>query len=142
MKKQYLDDCNTVISFIPIKNEPDVQVVHAVLQEPVFTVPPDKDTDPFLFAEDLKKKITDTEGVYILVPGQAFDADGTRHGRGGGWYDRLLSALPQYWQRIGVCTKDCFSETPLERQSWDEPVDYIAIVTDNEIEFIKTNSRS
>jgi 5-formyltetrahydrofolate cyclo-ligase len=38
----------------------------------------------------------------ILVPGIAFDRRGFRLGRGGGWYDRLLSRLPGGALRVGI----------------------------------------
>lgn len=39
----------------------------------------------------------------VLVPGVAFTRDGRRLGRGGGYYDRFLTALPPTVHLIGVC---------------------------------------
>jgi hypothetical protein len=68
------------------------------------------------------------KNVCVFVPGTSFDSFGTRHGRGGGWYDRFLSAIPREWLRIGVATLSSFkNDTKLKRQLWDEQVDYILI---------------
>jgi len=39
----------------------------------------------------------------IVVPGLAFTAEGNRLGRGGGFYDRFLSTIPETTFKIGVC---------------------------------------
>jgi len=56
----------------------------------------------------------------LLVPGLAFDRAGGRLGRGGGYYDRLLGAVPRS-VRHGVCFDlQLVPEVPLE--SHDEPM--------------------
>jgi 5-formyltetrahydrofolate cyclo-ligase len=61
----------------------------------------------------------------ILVPGVAFTADGTRLGRGGGYYDRLLASLPAHTCKIGVCfDAQVLPELPVEPH--DQYMDFIA----------------
>jgi 5-formyltetrahydrofolate cyclo-ligase len=58
----------------------------------------------------------------ILVPGLAFDRSGARLGRGGGYYDRLLTDFEGL--RVGVC----FEESVLERipaESHDARMDFL-----------------
>ncbi len=51
----------------------------------------------------------------VIVPALAFNKDSYRLGRGGGYYDRLLSQIPKKCKSVGVC----FSELV-----WDSiPVD-------------------
>ncbi|MBA3789218.1 hypothetical protein H0X32_02385 [Patescibacteria group bacterium] len=66
--------------------------------------------------------------AFMLIPGRRFDATGTRHGKGAGWYDRFLSIVPPGWLRIGFCYTEQFSDKPLVRQAWDEPMDIVCIV--------------
>lgn len=62
----------------------------------------------------------------LVVPGRAFTRQGGRLGRGAGFYDRALSALPQ-GLKIGYCFEfQRLQELPLEPH--DEPVDWL--VTD------------
>lgn len=56
-----------------------------------------------------------------VVPGVAFDAHGYRLGRGGGYYDRFLAALPPTVPRIGLAFR-CQRVPRLPRASHDQPV--------------------
>ena len=61
----------------------------------------------------------------ILVPGVAFTRAGARLGRGGGYYDRLLSGLPSGVCKIGVCfDAQIVAELPVH--SHDQHVDFVA----------------
>ena len=61
----------------------------------------------------------------ILVPGVAFTRAGARLGRGGGYYDRLLSSLPSGTCKIGVCfDAQIVPELPVHPH--DQHVDFVA----------------
>ena len=77
----------------------------------------------------------------VFVPGQRFDAYGTRHGRGGGWYDRFLSYVPNEWLRVGFCRTDQFSEALLPSHPWDQPVDIVCIPHHDGLRVVETGAR-
>lgn len=58
----------------------------------------------------------------ILVPGLAFDPRGGRLGRGGGFYDRFLSALPRTVYRLGIGYR-CQFIPSVPRLDHDQTVD-------------------
>ena len=120
-----LVDYSFCITYSPLPNE---AAVPAVIPDKIDTVmlPPDATKDPFDTARELMQKAAGRRTV-VFLPGTRFDTNGTRHGRGGGWYDRFLSSVSSEWLRIGVCTKSQFSTETLPRKSWDEPVDYVVV---------------
>ncbi len=66
----------------------------------------------------------------VLVPGLAFDARGTRLGRGGGHYDATLAALPPRAARIGLAFEaQLVAEVP--REAHDVALD--AVVTEDRV---------
>jgi 5-formyltetrahydrofolate cyclo-ligase len=60
----------------------------------------------------------------IFVPGLAFTADGRRLGRGRGFYDRLLSTLPESVLRVGLCF-DSQLVAAIPDEPHDESVDLV-----------------
>ncbi len=63
----------------------------------------------------------------ILVPGLAFDKEGSRVGHGKGCYDRLLTENPTAYT-IGVGFKEQFSETALPKEVHDKAVKECCLV--------------
>jgi 5-formyltetrahydrofolate cyclo-ligase len=65
----------------------------------------------------------ETPGV-ILLPVVAWDDNGTRLGRGHGFYDRLLVRLADGCTRIGLAYE--FQKVGvLPRDTWDAPLHYV-----------------
>ncbi len=127
MKIQKLLNNKIIIGYNPLKNEVDYNfITFKTKPEKHFVVPNNKNANPFSLAISFSEKFKN-EDVVILIPGKLFDTHGTRHGRGGGWYDRFLSHVPPDWNRVGVLHISQFSIYKLERQPWDEPVDWIMI---------------
>ena len=66
----------------------------------------------------------------MLVPGLAFTPDGRRLGRGGGFYDRVLSKLPENVRTLGICSSEClFADIPT--QEHDRRVDSVLVCGKN-----------
>ncbi|MEO5927850.1 MAG: 5-formyltetrahydrofolate cyclo-ligase [Patescibacteria group bacterium] len=131
-----------VISYSPRPDEPNPSGIPFLSDVTISRIllPGLLSVDPIALARETSSSLPATN-VVILIPGRAFDRFGTRHGRGGGWYDRFLSAVPHEWIRIGVGRAQDVSETPLVRQSWDEPVDWLLIESDDEWQVVETKAR-
>lgn len=66
----------------------------------------------------------------MLIPLVAFDRNGSRLGRGGGFYDKILSVTPRRVLRIGLAHH--FQEhSGLPEEPWDQKLDLI--ITDREL---------
>jgi len=116
------------ILYIPIQSEIDYSNPLFVLKIPdkKFTLPKEKNSDPFELVFQCIDKFKNDK-VLLLIPGKSFDKYGTRHGRGGGWFDRFLSEVPPEWLRIGVIDKSGLSNSKLPKQEWDQVVDWVLI---------------
>ena len=60
----------------------------------------------------------------IFTPGLAFSPTGGRLGFGGGWYDRLLSRVPDKLVKVGVCWSRMLVDT-VPMDMWDVRMDGI-----------------
>lgn len=115
-----------IIAYQPLRTEVDISVFTADHPN-IHCIPPRASLDPNSVVESMKAAVGEGVAV-VLIPGKRFDASGTRHGQGGGWYDRFLAQVPREWLRIGFCYDDQFSQTPLVRESWDQAMDYVVVV--------------
>ncbi len=68
--------------------------------------------------------VDDHEGLVLFVPGLAFDLEGNRLGRGGGWYDRVLAGLGKAVKRVGLAYEFQIMER-LPVEAWDQKVHQI-----------------
>lgn len=121
-------DYDLFIGYTPIGDEPDFSAflkAEGIATE-VVRLPATRQSDPSAAASMLAAAHAGKK-VCILVPGREFDSRGTRHGRGGGWYDRFLSAVPRGWFRVGVLNASQLSEKALTREVWDEPMDMLLL---------------
>lgn len=127
--KKVLFACSLCISYHPYSDETD-PMLNSLFKEAAkkvsatIFVPRDPTISPINFTENLNQNFL--EEAFIFIPGRRFDRKGTRHGRGNGWYDRFLSAVPKDWIRIGVTNEKYFSSTLLIKNEWDEPMDWVA----------------
>ena len=64
----------------------------------------------------------------IIIPGVAFGKNGTRLGRGGGFYDRFLNSISEHTLRIGACF-DLQNSPSVPTDSHDVGVHLIATET-------------
>lgn len=133
----------TVITYAPLRTEVAFSALVPSMAGHVYEIPARAAIDPT--EEALKAAaFANEEPTCVLIPGRRFDASGTRLGQGGGWYDRFLARVPSEWLRIGFCFDDQFSSTPLPRESWDQVMDYVAVVARDSgtLTLHATNARS
>jgi 5-formyltetrahydrofolate cyclo-ligase len=122
-----LSSYQAFVTYQPLRTEAAFDFFSFPKKALVYEIPPRAGTDPLAEAASAMAFAKENETA-LLIPGRSFDASGTRHGQGGGWYDRFLAEVPRAWLRIGFCFDDQFSPTPLIRESWDQAMDYVVVV--------------
>ena len=143
-----LQTCGTVLVFLPVPTEPDIDpFIGTLLASGRPTAAPRCNWEAGTFAPVHMRSLEEIEvrkhglrepaesapvsldGIgAVLVPGLAFDGNGGRLGRGGGFYDRFISTLPASARRIGVCyAAQMVDRVP--REAHDAGVD--EIITEN-----------
>ncbi len=132
-----------LITYVPLRTEVDPTLLFPAVFKKTHTIPPRPSLSP---VEEALRSLTvmKESKVVIFLPGRKFDALGTRHGQGGGWYDRYLARVPSNWLRVGLCTSERFSTEALTRLPHDQPVDIVGVYIQEhkEFEFYVTNARS
>ena len=72
--------------------------------------------------------IQPSEFDLILIPALAFDKNGYRIGRGGGYYDRFLTRISSKAKTVGVIAKELYFENLPSLESHDKAVDKVIVV--------------
>lgn len=140
--KALVNSAKILILYSPLRDEINPTKIPFIknFNNLIITVPKENFPNPFNYSVWLKNHCVNRRTA-LLIPGQQFDLFGTRYGRGGGWYDRLLSQLPPHWQRIGVTKEKNLKQSRLSRQRYDEPVDWLICHTNNGWRAFETGAR-
>lgn len=123
---ELLNSCTASVGHTPLSDEVEYATLPCTQTTSHIVTPQDMNSNPLACARACMDALKG-ENVCIYIPGRAFDRSGNRHGRGAGWYDRFLSAVPRNWVRVGVTDSEHFSQVVLTTNSWDQPMDWVIV---------------
>jgi 5-formyltetrahydrofolate cyclo-ligase len=134
-----LRNATTVMTYIAFRNEVDLGALPGLLPHIQWAVPRVSGRQLVVHVYDPTRlhrhhfgmlepdpglpEVRPCELDVVLVPGVAYDRDGTRLGFGGGYYDRFLPTTPAL--RVGITYGTCLAER-LPCQEHDQRMDWIA----------------
>ena len=145
---QWCSKHSHVMAFWPLNSEPDIRnVLQKIIQVGKFLYLPRVEEDtiiPYQVTNLATLKPNSKLGVYeppressimippaqvdiVILPGLAFTPKGSRLGRGGGYYDRFLSILPEETLKVAVAFESQLHQE-IPTNSHDIAVD--VIITD------------
>ncbi|MDO4731341.1 MAG: 5-formyltetrahydrofolate cyclo-ligase [Clostridia bacterium] len=141
-----IDFYNKIFVYLPMKYEPDITgfIKYALSAGKKVAAPVcDKrscDMEFYLFDNiesldsgrfgikepkaETKKLVYMQKQDVCIVPGIAFDENGSRLGYGKGFYDRYFSKVKHSVLKVGVCYQDCFSKK-LPCDEFDQKTDIV-----------------
>ncbi len=124
LQKTLTDIPAVIASFIPLSTEPDLTSLHQLLPNTRIVYPRSQSVGTMHFHHlsdltTLKKglydipqppdssetRIAPTEIDLFLCPAFAYNKEGARLGKGGGYYDRLLAQRSPHSKLLGICFK-------------------------------------
>lgn len=154
-KSGLLNDISLILIYAPIRNEPDMFLVHDRIKADYLMIPvaypkvsDDKKNMDFYIVGDYEKELKcgymnimepggegkkvdllsyKDERVLIIVPGLAFDIYGNRTGYGGGFYDRYMESYrdDKFLLKAAVCYDFQLCKNPISNNGHDVKMDYI-----------------
>jgi 5-formyltetrahydrofolate cyclo-ligase len=111
-----------ILFYKALKDEIDLNALTELFPDKNFLIPEVTGNHP---PEDFIKECQDLE--LIIIPGLSFDKRGYRLGRGGGYYDKLLSRIKTQALTLGIIPKELYLEK-LPNEPHDIKVDLVLAI--------------
>jgi 5-formyltetrahydrofolate cyclo-ligase len=111
-----------ILIYKALKDEIDLNALTNLFPDKDFLIPEVTGNNP---PEDFIKQCENLD--LIIIPGLSFDKRGYRLGRGGGYYDKLLSRIKTQALTLGIIPKELYLEK-LPNEPHDIKVDLVLAI--------------